>query len=420
MILEELEVKEKLKEYISILKSQKKEHDIEVEPAFLISGLLGNSMTKILCAYYADKESELEEGIGLFKEVYDVYINYKNDSNLAYGYAGLGLCLLDLMELELVSNLDEMSPTFKNLDIVISESLEMDLKTGNFDLFAGMIGKGVYLLKRYEYTNEVLPTLERIIDNIYALRKEAEIGSYWEAKSIKDGMEEKIISNGLSHGLPSIIAFVSECLLKGVAMEKSQVIIEEAVAWILSQEDVRAASANKFPMSISLDKINEPPSFQNRLAWCYGDLGLTLSLLKASIATDDIELRLKSLQMIERLMKVEVADAGFTTKEDCIDLGFCHGAVGVALIFFRFHQLLGDDRILNRANYWMEFVFSEIDRARGNLVFPAFNPDTNTFELEYCNNIIQGIDGLILSMMTFAHPELSWDTIFLTNVETFR
>ena len=420
MILEEVGIKEKLLENINILKNQRREHDLESESTFLISGLLGNALTDIYCGFYLDEDAQLEKGVDLFKKGYEVFTSYKNDTNLAYGYAGLGWTLIDLLDLHLISNEDKMSPTFENLDKVIANSLDKDAKDKNFDLFAGLIGKGIYFLKRYEQEDYVLPYLEKIIDIIDEISVKDKIGSYWLTKSVINETEEIIISNGLSHGLPSIISFAAECLIKGINVEKSKKIINEATAWVLSKENPTCQGGNKFPLSLPLSEIESKKEPGNRLAWCYGDLGVALSLLKASVAMEDIELKLKSMLIIERLIKVDLEVAAYNVKEDCVDLGLCHGAVGVAMMFFRIHELVGEERVLERAHYWMDYTFSEISKHKDGVVFPNYDIELKEFQVGYCNNVIQGIDGLILCMLTFMEPQLSWDEVFMMNVASFK
>lgn len=128
--------------------------------------------------------------------------------------------------------------------------------------------------------------------------------------------------------MPSIIIFLSNCYKQGIEKEKSYYMINEAIRFI---------NTFKLKNELSLYPINSMTKRPSRLAWCYGDLGIGLSLWTAGKNLGIKSFQEEAYEVFDSLLKGKNA-----YENNVIDAGICHGTSGVALLFNRFYLETGD------------------------------------------------------------------------------
>src|SRR5690606_6343714 len=84
---------------------------------------------------------------------------------------------------------------------------------------------------------------------------------------------------GVAHGVPGVIGFLGEVCAAGVAVDKARPLLDGAVRWTLANQRP-PGSVSRFGYNVVPDRKAEAVP-GSRLAWCYGDLGLAVSLLLA-------------------------------------------------------------------------------------------------------------------------------------------
>ena len=175
---------------------------------------------------------------------------------------------------------------------------------GSYDLLGGLAGIAVYALARDDDA-----TLAAITD---ALAERSENGNAW--RSLDGGLDL-----GLAHGVAGPIAILGKIAARG-----------HATAARLAADAARYLLAQRTPAGFP-----SYPGGPTRLAWCYGEPGVSLALWHAGVAPD--------LAWTSRIDDTTVIDAGL-----------CHGAAGVAHICNRFYQATGDPAHRDAARAWIE------------------------------------------------------------------
>ena len=117
----------------------------------------------------------------------------------------------------------------------------------------------------------------------------------WKSEIFGTADERTTVYNlSLSHGMASIVAILSKILARGINKEKTEKLLRGVINYILSNQFDIKNSLSYFPNSISLEGDKGP---QSRLAWCYGDLGVSLALWNASKVLADNQLEQKVIEI---------------------------------------------------------------------------------------------------------------------------
>jgi len=88
-----------------------------------------------------------------------------------------------------------------------------------------------------------------------------------------------------------------------------------------------------FPNIVLAKPSKEENKKQSRLAWCYGDLGTTYTLLKAARAINNEQLEQQALYILKKSTERKSIESSLVK-----DAGVCHGAFGIALIYHHLYR----------------------------------------------------------------------------------
>ena len=148
------------------------------------------------------------------------------------------------------------------------------------DFIYGMIGKATYFFERHP-TVDCTKQLTKIF-NYYATLSNQEHPINAAYAEMERGKEEHAYSTnlGLAHGVPNVIVFLSKLHKIGICKEEVYQELEKLVSWFLKQKLKENNDLGTFSTS-----TNE--NYLGRLAWCYGDLGVTIALQHAQSVLRD-------------------------------------------------------------------------------------------------------------------------------------
>jgi lantibiotic modifying enzyme len=122
-------------------------------------------------------------------------------------------------------------------------------------------------------------------------------------------------------------------------------LLNGAVNYLLGNTlDPEKYSCN-FPSWISTDY----PVSGSRLAWCYGDLGIGMSLWQAAQVTGNKAWRKKAIDTL-----IHTTGRRNPKENAVIDAGLCHGAAGIAHIYNRVYHHTGNEIFKELALHWLE------------------------------------------------------------------
>ena len=104
-----------------------------------------------------------------------------------------------------------------------------------------------------------------------------------------DDEYEKVINLSLSHGMAAIIHYLTRCLtIPEIKSNEIAIALKQIIKFYELHQNPIEYSNSYFPSWVALQ--NHQPS-NSRMAWCYGDLGVGLTLYNAGEVLNDSNLK---------------------------------------------------------------------------------------------------------------------------------
>ncbi len=291
------------------------------------------------------------------------------------------------------------------LDDFLYQYMIKEIKKGNYDYLHNAGGIALYFLSRKPNPHSEKYLTEYV--NILAEHSEKESQTLkWKSEVFgKDKDRIRVYNLSLSHGMASIVAILSKIYKRAINKEKTAQLLNGAINYLLSKQFDITQSLSYFPNSIL---PNGDMGNSSRLAWCYGDLGISVALWNASQALNDKKLETKSLEILfhssrrRNLLENYVRDAGL-----------CHGTAGIAHIFNRMYINTGVQEFKETSNYWFNETLKMAKFDDGLSGFKVWR----TKELGGWINdygFLEGIAGIGLSLISAVSDiEPAWDEALL-------
>jgi hypothetical protein len=283
--------------------------------------------------------------------------------------------------------------------------------TGDYDLIIGLVGVGVCGLERSD-SDGGRALVGRVLEHLEATAKERGGGVAWHtAPELLPEWQRKLAPEGywnlgLAHGNPGVIALLARMIAHGVEAERARALLDRSVAYLLGAEPPR--ERGRFP---SWHPAGDERG-STRLAWCYGDLGVSIALLSAAQATGETRWRDEALALARLCATRAFEEAAVN------DAGLCHGTVGAAHLFNRLWQATGDERFADAARTWIDHTL----RIRNDLPiagFPQAGRDGPGSEITWNSDdsLLSGAVGVALALhAAVSEVEPSWDRLMLADL----
>lgn len=365
--------------------------DLELDKKqFLNYSLLGGDFGAICFLYYYSK-IDLQ-----YERLADKYLD-KMLSNIARlpliytycnGLAGLGI---GLQLLEKDGFLNDVSCSLNEYDEYLCSILSKMLNLKSLDFLHGVIGVGFYFLSRYKYNPSVSKKcIDHIIGFLYSSFSRKGNQIYWE---LKEDEFYKRFNISLSHGSSSILIFVSRVYNMEIDIENKKYVeylINGIVNHIVMQKLDPEEFGSFFPLFPAESKLQK---MKSRLAWCYGDLGIAVSLLEAAGATGNQELNDFGMKVLE----YAAINRRNVESNSIHDAGICHGAIGVSQIFRRQYNKVQMPIFKDASLYWKKIALSFSQEERGKHIFKAYNNQTKSWENSI--GVLEGNAGIGLCLL---------------------
>jgi hypothetical protein len=253
------------------------------------------------------------------------------------------------------------------LDRWLAGHLARRAAPGDHDLMAGLAGSAVYALER-----GARRCLEQVVERLGEIAVADADGLTWPAA---DGR----VNHGLAHGVPAVIAVLAAC--------DARPLLDGAVAWLLAQ-----------------------PARPERAAWCYGDPGVAIALLRAARAADQPAWERAALGLALGVARRAPEGCGVE------DAGLCHGAAGLGHLLNRLAQALGGDHeLLAAARYWLRRALDLRAPESGVAGYTALRYDAQ--QRAYADpdpGLLMGAAGIGLALLAATSDvEPAWDRTLL-------
>lgn len=387
------DIDDRIHDIFNILSHQQNRHPINN----LMSGEAG--IILFFLSYYqlTEKEEHLELAIELIEEV--LYAdNANNFPTFSGGLAGLAWAIMETHNRDFLEiDTDEL---FQDLDAPLHQYMMNEITKGNYDYLHGAIGVGLYFLNRNTPT-----CLNYVSDLITVLNEKAIHGengsikwdSYKQGELIKDDY-----NLGLSHGIPSIIAFLAKAYQQNISPQITLELLQGSVQFVL-QSKFTTPNNGYFPYVAGNEEAG-------RLAWCYGDLGVCCALWHAvDILPNTAEIKTVIHEVM--LFNAQRRELGPNLVQDPM---FCHGAVGIAHIFNRMYQRFGTEAFKETAQYWYQQTLTMGDFEDGLAGFKYYGGAHGSSSYVNNSGLLEGIAGIGLALIaTISDHDPIWDRAFL-------
>ncbi len=315
--------------------------------------------------------------------------------------------MLELLKEEKFIELEEDIIT-PELDEYLLEQIKTDIQKGYYDFLHGAIGYGYYFLKRYQNTDSQTSKIRYkgyLMVLIKFLKETAikeDIGIWWKSE-IRVGEDRFIGCNlGLSHGIPSIINFLSRLIVYPDFNAEIQELLKPATMYILSCRHINIGLSSSFPNWITSE---DQKDFNSRLAWCYGDLGIGITLLRVAKVLEDKYIYNEAIYILKRTTLRKDIKEAFVK-----DAGVCHGAFGMVNIYQRIYKITKDQIFREAASHWAQ-IGLDMDIHQDGLAGYKVHRENN---LKVEDSILEGIAGIGLVILSYlSNFETKWDESLL-------
>jgi hypothetical protein len=292
----------------------------------------------------------------------------------------------------------------------------------DYDLISGLVGLGVWAVERAPRSGGE-DAAASIVRRLGELAERHDGGVTW--RSSPERMMPSEAANypqgnfnlGVAHGVPGVIGILGEMVAAdlpaaGAAGEgTARELLAGAVKWLLEQR-LPAGSVSCFSYSVA-PGVEPVPA---RLAWCYGDPGVSLALLSAARAAGEPEWERQAVA-VARAAAARDPDRG-----GVLDGGLCHGAAGLAHLYNRLFQATGEPLFKAAALAWIERLMAQRRPGQGIAGWQAWRPIGEITgpdpELGWVDDrgLLTGAAGIGLVLLGAVSPvEPAWDRVLLAS-----
>ena len=394
---------QELEEHLLKLAEITAEKYAEVEHLGVLAGQSGIAMFHFYCAKYFDDDRFSETGVEIISSCIEKINEGYSYPTYCTGIAGFGWVLQHLLDEGFIDlDLDELLSPF---DIYLKSQMRLDLENDFFDFLHGAMGYGFYFLKRMlsEHTSEEIKQkytlyLEELIDGLERMSKKDAGGLWWDSILNKE-QNNRGINLSFSHGMSSIVYILSRFYFAGISQSRIKTILGQVPSFLIKQKNPGKDGISLFPSWIEL---NKPLEYKSRLAWCYGDLGISFALQWLSKILNDNELSV----MAEKIL---IHSSQRTEPELSLvkDTGFCHGSFGNAQIFRVTGLHTKQKKLQEVADFWMKDGLAQYTGSPEEPFKQWVAPD-KSWRMEL--NLLEGLSGIGLVLIDhLSDSPNNWD-----------
>lgn len=334
------------------------------------------------------------------------------DPGLFSGYPGVAWAVDHLQSLGVIDSADDLNG---QVDARLHDLLRHGFPFGQTELIRGLAGIGVYALGRGgRGAGETL--LDGVVRSLERLAIEEHDGITWQTppEALPDWQAtlapEGYRNIGLAHGIGGVIALLAKA--SGRGHPRALRLLEGAVDWLLARE-VCMGNGSWFQPWEPVGRLRTDPPL-HRVSWCYGTFGLSVALYGAGRWTGRRPWCERALQWARQCAATPVESE--LTWDSCL----CHGALGNAHLFNRFHQATGEPLFASAARAWIDraLVLRRPTPVSGGfltLLEQDAGPDYDPWLP--LPGLLEGATGCALALMAALSAVVpSWDAFLLADL----
>ncbi|MBK9069626.1 MAG: lanthionine synthetase C family protein [Myxococcales bacterium] len=293
------------------------------------------------------------------------------------------------------------------------------MPNADYDLISGLVGVGIIGL---EMANA--PEHEQIVTEVLgALHKRSLTddlgGRYWlTSPELLPQWQRKIAPEGyynlgLAHGMPGVAALAAECHARGLATDLSASLATSVVDWLL-----RARKKDSTPGFSGWIEVGSQNAGGSQLAWCYGGLGVSATILRAAQVFNRSDWRQQAIEI------ARACASAAQVAPPLRDHALCHGSAGNAHVFNRLYQATGDEPLREAALAYFEATLAAHRPGEGIGGYQAWGTIGQTdfeslgHQQGFVDDIslLTGSSGIGLALQAaVSQTEPNWDRALMVN-----
>ena len=364
----------------------------------LIAGSFSVALFLLYYSFMRETDKYQDNVNDILSEVFDTINKGEARESFCNGVAGVGwgmqhLVKQDLMEFDTHEFHEGVSEYLHRCMIGFID------KMNSYDYLHGAIGIGIYFLntninQNEKYVEELIMLLEK-----YSIKDGETVK--WKSEVVGVG---SVYNFSMSHGMASILVFLTKAYKKNIARNKCLELINGTVNYLLSNKLDTKDFGSIFPCYISV----EGTLYESRLAWCYGDLGIGIAFWLAADATNNESLKQEAINIF-----MHATERTDLKKNGVVDAGICHGTAGIAHIFNRMYNYTGIERFKESSLYWLDHTLQMRTFPDGFAGYKAwYSKDYGGWQCK--SSLLDGIAGIGLVLMSsISDIEPQWDECLL-------
>ncbi|MBC74168.1 MAG: hypothetical protein CMH47_18255 [Muricauda sp.] len=369
----------------------------------VLAGLSGLAMFQFYYSKYLEDGDSSNIGLEMLSfGIEKINSGYSNPT-YSTGITGFGWTIQHLNNSNFIQlDCDELLSPF---DEYLYNYMLAEFKIGNYDFLHGALGYAFYFLSRFESTGDVdlkkrykaylLESLAYLND----LSIKTNSGLAWE--SILDiHKKNKGYNLSLSHGISSILNYLARLYHTGIERKTTLALIQGGVSYITNLENKDIDNFALFPSWV---EPGEKIDYNGRVAWCYGDLGIGLSLLRVGESISDDQLMDYSLRVLKQTTKRKLPKDTLVN-----DASICHGSYGNALIYNKLQRKKSDRTFQGSYKFWIEDGIQKATHKDGYCGYKQWYPSQQRWSPEL--SLLEGIAGIGLVIIDYLSENTTkWD-----------
>lgn len=326
------------------------------------------------------------------------HINAEMGPTLCSGQAGICWLLRYLVSKEII-DCDDIDEILNEIDNYVYY-LFLHSFIDDVDYLHGGLGIAYYyLLANNKHSASVG---KMFLNKLIETKIDFDDGSCAWTTQVKDSRKDRYVTVAnfsLSHGMAAVIVFLAKYYELTSDIEAARLIKQ---TFLFFQNNVNPDNfSSVYSNWIDFEAPNE--RCESRLAWCYGDLGITLALRYAgTVLKDSVILNFSEYIAKKTTHRFSVSQI--------IDVTFCHGSSGVFFMYNYLYQKLGDQLYHESARFWLNETLNRVN---------SINFENEKFDTNQLNNIdtlLTGLPGVGLALLSFIDKDCaSWSEILLLN-----
>lgn len=339
------------------------------------------------------------------------------------GFTGIAWTIEHLQKTVLCDTDPEAEDPNHGVDEVLLDLLSGGVWARDYDLISGLVGFAVYALERVERPTARL-ILARILDHLETLATPRHVGLSWiTGPALLPPWQRELapagyLNLGLAHGVPGVLVILAALLQVGehhpeVDSERAASLLQGGVDWLLSQfQEPEVGSYLGGWCPVDQERVRRKEG--SRVAWCYGDLGVSMALLQVARLGARSDWEARALEMARLAAGRSVEDSGVC------DAGLCHGSAGNALIFQRLFHLTGETRFRDAARMYLDHLLESRKPGGPFGGFTTYRPPSpgliGAGDHVPDPGLLEGSAGVGLALLAALGVEPRWDRFMLLSL----